>query len=342
MEYSKNILLTGAGYTANFGGFVASDMYEKIFNNSRINSLSDTAGGIIRNSDDLDYEGIYSEIDASSSVNPEDKILARELVVDAYKALDKELKRGPTKANGTYSKFGRTLIQRIIGRGTQKGFFFTTNQDLLQESRSGMKAYGIPISDAEKLNKKQILERKDFIQLPNLKDIEKLKARIQGTERHVGDYRDLNDLNYIKLHGSYGWLSADGSDGMIFGKNKPRDLEKEPLLAFYLRLFREVLCKDGATLIVIGYSFRDKHINDVILEAVKNHDLHLVIVGNIQKIKNQLCYSQDDAGVKKELETKAIWDARVGQFDKKLIDIFDDTNDTNLNTSAEDLLKKLS
>ncbi|MFA5829459.1 MAG: hypothetical protein WC843_03115 [Candidatus Gracilibacteria bacterium] len=342
MDYSKNILLTGAGYTANYGGFLASDMYEKIFNNSRINSLSDIARGIISNSDDLDYEGIYSEIDASNDINPKDKTIARELVIDAYKALDKELKSDFNKAGGTYSKVGRTLIQRIIGRGSQKGFFFTLNQDLLHESRSGMKAYGIPIAEAAKLNKKQVLERKDFVQLPNLSEIEKLKGRVSAAEGHVGDYRDLNDLNYIKLHGSYGWLSADGSDGMIFGKNKPRDLEKEPLLAFYLWLFREVLCRDGATLVVIGYSFRDKHINDVILDAVKNYHLRLVIVGNMKKIKNQLCYSQDDSGVKKELETKAIWEARVAQFDKKLVDIFEDTNDGNLNTFAEDLLNKLS
>ena len=31
-KYSDVIILTGAGFTANFGGFLARDMWEKIFN----------------------------------------------------------------------------------------------------------------------------------------------------------------------------------------------------------------------------------------------------------------------------------------------------------------------
>ena len=35
-QISKNILLTGAGFTKNFGGFVATEMWEKIFNCSEV------------------------------------------------------------------------------------------------------------------------------------------------------------------------------------------------------------------------------------------------------------------------------------------------------------------
>lgn len=333
MVYTKNILLTGAGYTANYGGFLADEMYDKIFNNPKISSLSESAHAIIRNSLDFDYEGIYSDIDTSADVTPQDRLITRGLVVDAYRALDKDLKRDHNRAGGMRGKFGRTLIQRFVGTGEEKGLWFTLNQDLLEESHGKM-AYGLPFHDAKRLTEAQVLERKDFVQLPDLADVERLKARILGHEAHVGDYRDLNGFNYIKLHGSYGWLSSDGFDGMIFGKNKPEDIAKEPLLNFYKWLFKEVVCRDGVTLLVIGYSFRDSHINEVILEAMQKKGFRLIIVSSgMEKIRDWL--SRDPV-------TKAIWDNRDAQFNKKLIEIFEDTYDSNLSSAAEDLLNKLS
>lgn len=331
MKYSNYIILTGAGYTANYGGFLAEAMYERIFNNPKITSLSDEAQKIIKDADNIDYEGIYSDIEKSSEVDQASKNLVRELVVDAYRSMDQELKRNPNRAGGTWGKFGSTLMQKFIGRGEEKGFFFTLNQDLLYESRSGMMPYGIPEADAIKLTKKQSINIEDFIQLPNLEDVEKLKDRTIGKEGHKGDFHDLHDLNYIKLHGSYGWKSSDGLEAMIFGKNKPIDIEQEPLLNFYSWLFKEVLNRDGIRLLTIGYSFRDNHINDIILESINKHKLELIIAGgDMREIKKQLINSP----------YQPIWDARCGQFSGKLIEIFEDTHDKNLSTPAQELLNK--
>lgn len=37
MNFSDTILLTGAGFTANFGGFLAREVWSKIFNNPKLN-----------------------------------------------------------------------------------------------------------------------------------------------------------------------------------------------------------------------------------------------------------------------------------------------------------------
>ena len=58
-QISKNILLTGAGFTKNFGGFVATEMWEKVFNCSEVQD-SPVLIDILRN--DFDYESVYHKI----------------------------------------------------------------------------------------------------------------------------------------------------------------------------------------------------------------------------------------------------------------------------------------
>jgi len=37
-DYSEHILFTGAGFTKNFGGLLAKEMWSKLFNNSKVQS----------------------------------------------------------------------------------------------------------------------------------------------------------------------------------------------------------------------------------------------------------------------------------------------------------------
>jgi SIR2-like domain len=64
---------------------------------------------------------------------------------------------------------------------------------------------------------------------------------------------------------------------MVIGTNKGRLLESEPLLNWYLQLFEEALQRAQA-LLVIGYSFRDPHINHGIVEAAKSNGLRLYVM----------------------------------------------------------------
>ncbi|MEP6934971.1 MAG: SIR2 family protein, partial [Nitrospirota bacterium] len=89
---------------------------------------------------------------------------------------------------------------------------------------------------------------------------------------------------YIKLYGSYGWRSADGTNAMVVGGGKEERIAKEPLLKWYLELFREVLTGPECNLLVIGYGFRDKLINEVIAHAIRDRKLRLYIISPHQPI----------------------------------------------------------
>ncbi len=50
------ILLTGAGFTHNFGGFLAREMWSKIFNNPIVQASTEARKLLL---DDFDFESIY-------------------------------------------------------------------------------------------------------------------------------------------------------------------------------------------------------------------------------------------------------------------------------------------
>jgi len=84
---------------------------------------------------------------------------------------------------------------------------------------------------------------------------------------------------YIKLHGSCNWVeSSSGGRILIMGGQKTVAIGRFPVLTFYHDQFRALVTRPGTKLMVIGYSFSDEHINDVILDAALNHKLELFIV----------------------------------------------------------------
>ena len=57
---------------------------------------------------------------------------------------------------------------------------------------------------------------------------------------------------------------------MVIGHGKDKFINNEPILKFYLNHFEEVLNEDEEKqLFIIGYSFQDEHINQIISKAKK-------------------------------------------------------------------------
>ena len=146
---------------------------------------------------------------------------------------------------------------------------------------------------------------------------------------------------YIKLHGSYGWTSGNSNQRMIIGKNKPGEIEKEPLLNWYFKLFETALFREGVTLWVLGYSFRDEHINKILLKAINEYSLKLVIVSpeDPESLKNRLYGKSLDAQIWMESENSKIWGAIDGYYKYKLSEIFPE--DQSLTVVAKEIRKRL-
>ncbi len=95
---------------------------------------------------------------------------------------------------------------------------------------------------------------------------------------------------YFKLHGSSNWQKEQGDSMLIMGGNKVSGIVQSPVLSWYQEKFEEHLSLSDTRLMVIGYGFRDEHINEVVKRAVNNSSLKMFIItpegGNLARTVN--------------------------------------------------------
>jgi SIR2-like domain len=82
---------------------------------------------------------------------------------------------------------------------------------------------------------------------------------------------------YFKLHGSSHWRALNGLNLLIMAENKGTQIDGVALLDWYRREFRARLSQPDARLMIIGYSFRDPHINEILWSSTRS-GLKLFIV----------------------------------------------------------------
>jgi hypothetical protein len=58
---------------------------------------------------------------------------------------------------------------------------------------------------------------------------------------------------------------------LVLGDNKQSTIDRHPILRWYQDQFSAYLSRSDARLMVIGYSFSDRHINRLILDAWRKH-----------------------------------------------------------------------
>lgn len=123
----------------------------------------------------------------------------------------------------------------------------------------------------------------------------------------IDKYEPVENLVYLyKIHGSVNWIEDDAMGKETFFKIKELPLRNEvkdasvlvyptplkqnkSLGAPYVDLFREFqhkLLEPNTVLFVIGYSFSDEHVNDIVYRALAtNSTMNLVVINNISNDK---------------------------------------------------------
>lgn len=262
------ILLTGAGFTKNFGGFLGSEMWAQIFNEPEIQSNIHLRSFL---QNDYDFESVYSKVMGATKI-PEEKKIMQRVVERVYKNLDDAISGWVFNSDSPYpvNWYGwGALTNLFVGQGDTKGLFFTLNQDIFIERKNGHRSPGAPIFKQELYSGGcRDFTSDNFVTLPHDDAVLKAERDLAG---HAG-------LAYIKLHGSYGWRSSDGSNQMVIGRNKSTLIEKEPLLKWYFDLFKKVISEGNKKILIIGYGFGDQHINQVLVDGVKNHGLQVYVI----------------------------------------------------------------
>lgn len=103
---------------------------------------------------------------------------------------------------------------------------------------------------------------------------------------------------------------------MVVGGNKPAQIHREKLLQWYFDLFQEVLSYLNRRLLVIGYGFRDFHINEIIAQSIRQHGLKLYVISpqSPKDFKSELLRDNDNA-------RKTLWQGLAGYWDWEMKDL---------------------
>ncbi|MFS9142928.1 SIR2 family protein [Streptococcus infantis] len=228
-----------------------------------------------------------SDEEANNLLSDKVKAVSMKVLEDTSNASDEENIKAVLKR---YSEFIKVILQLLYhanSRQVTKNInIFTTNYDLFIEKSLDelMKYESFVFNDGGNGYFNRILDSANY-------------------NKSVA-YRGLNDnylnelptLSLIKPHGSMNW-ERDQEDNILIRQSvvenpvvvKPTGLEgQETFLNNHfhdmLRVFQLELDKPQSILIVIGFSFQDKHIAKMLNRSLKNPELNIFI----------FCYSESD------------------------------------------------
>jgi hypothetical protein len=320
------VLLTGAGFTKTFGGYLASEMWAAILNQPEIQNSPELLTGM-RNIENLDYEMFYEHIQANGTEQEKQDLNAA--IRSAFKEMDDNVRTRKTPSPYSCCNF----ISRIV-QNRRPSYIFTLNQDLFFERYHNRdKITAIPgvtehMSGVREADQDSSRFR---LRLPTAAQLESRKRELACTE-----------IAYVKLHGSQGWSSHDGSDIMVMGTGKASIIEKEPLLDWYFSLFEDVINRPDTRLLIVGYGFRDKHINERIVNAMANGlKLHVISPQTPQEFKNQFIMHE---GFNFQVpQGSELWDCLAQYWPPKLTDFYYEHANppTDLNPRGRALFRSL-
>ena len=315
------VLLTGAGFTKTFGGYVAREMWARIFNHPAV-QRNQTLRNCMLNQ--LNFESAYSAIMETGNYSDEGERAITEALRSAFQQMHNRIFEPMNQSKESIWNVFDLFLKPFVGGQDEYGLFFTLTQDSCVEvaySNSGDKSFDIDllgITPKEAWFRDDMLNRleEEPIFLPNQERVEEIKSQF--------DQGDVSRLSYIKLHGSYGWRKRDGSEAMVIGNMKSRMIIEEPLLYWYHELFRQSLLNKTQRLVVIGYAFRDPHINSAIADGISNGDLRLYIVNpaDPEDFHFDLKRLPPDPNYRRKHIGDVIWEALAGYHQGQVTDFY--------------------
>ena len=264
----KTTYLIGAGFSKAFGGFLASEFAELLLCQPAFREQPFLRQELVRTGD---FEvvlhmvrggmpNLYAQVlrDLDQVFRKHEQSLGGDNVSKRLSAID-----------GIESFLYHTLIMALLRDPLSRAF--TLNQDALLERSSGFESphgplyFCIPHGMHDGVEwPRETLEPDQFWRADYAN---------AGTGWHPdGEFRpgrarvakEAGHFHVVKLHGSWTWRRANsGLPVLVVGQDKRIDLE-EQFFSRMMSMFRGRVREPGNRLIVVGYSFRDEHINEAI------------------------------------------------------------------------------
>lgn len=318
MSHFRNIaVLTAAGTSmenGSHGGKIRTDLWENYENEinkiasvftSTDGPLKDKCTQILREKnieDFLSFTILYEKLNGEILDEDDGKNLRIKLENKIAAACKLDL----DETNKHHQDFIRKLTARKPSEPRLQ--LYTTNYDTLFEQAARRMNY--VIIDGFSLSYPRVFNGTNF----DFDIVFREHTRVKQEESFVP-----NVFQLFKLHGSIDWeknskgqiLQKEKSDNpcIIYPASEKYESSYDQPYFEMMSHFQQTLRKENTLLIVVGFGFKDKHIQNVIKEAsLQNHNLHILIV----------CYGQ----TKKEgkwVDSGIVSDLVPDYLDEKLV-----------------------
>ena len=268
----NRVLLLGAGFSRNWGGPLASEMFDNLLQQPEISSDDDLKRVLWQHRDCGAFENALAQVQQDFRNNQSNSIYKKRL--EAFQAAINRIFADIDRGFGTLStwEFTNQRERMLIGALVKFDAIFSLNQDLLFER--------FYFNDNVVLESQQ---RWNGVLTPGVKETrdsafpynpgKSIWTPLPPSEFKVGD----RFQPYFKLHGSWRWDDGSGRQLMVMGASKALAIRGHPILSWYNKEL-EVRLKGDTRLMVIGYGFSDPHINSKILDAATGGSLKMFII----------------------------------------------------------------
>lgn len=265
-----NNLLIGSGFSRNWGGLISNEVFEHLLGNQTVANDQDLKEILWKHKDKAGFEQALSYVQILYARNPE-----------------------------KYGEMLRNLQNAIlkIFVDMNEAFFELADMEFTQHLDGMLRTFLFQFDAIFTLNQDVFLEHHYFkhvelsekwhgIQMPGM-------TRIQNQDELINPSwgkdnwapADQNHFKvepgkqpFFKLHGSSNWRTGDGDNLLVIGDNKNQAINLHPVLGWQFEQFKARIGVQNARLLIIGYGFKDEHINKVIVEAVENSGLKLFVI----------------------------------------------------------------
>ena len=269
---ANRILLLGAGFSRNWGGLLASEIFNALLQRSEVINDPHLKNLLWDHKDSGGFENALAQVQQDFRNNPAVPDYKQRL--DAFQAAIDHIFGGMDRGFSKISswEFTNERDQTLLSTLIQFDAIFTLNQDLLFER--------FYIGDQIMLESRQ---RWMGVKIPGITE-----HRDGSVPHDVGKSRwaplpksefkiDERYQSYFKLHGSWRWDDGAGRELLVMGGSKATTINGHPILAWYFNEFEHRLRGD-TRLMVIGYGFNDPHINNAILKVAEDGALQMFII----------------------------------------------------------------
>jgi len=249
------ILLTGAGFSRNWGGWLA----EGAFNYVLSRPIDESIRTLL-----LQYRNNGGFEKALDDLQDEREKQRREKLEDAILEMFAHMNRAFDSTDFEFQNHVEFSVTRFLGKFDA---IFTLNQDLLIE-RHYLCRDDLGLLLHPKWNGGHMpgMQRNDAVAVFGGGMPQKWSPINDPSQFVV----EKNLQPYFKLHGSSNWFyGGSGRPVLVMGGNKPDTIKRHRILEWNGNHFAEYLSKPDTRLMIIGYSFRDEHINRTIRTAAR-------------------------------------------------------------------------